>query len=165
MSAEELGILRKAASDFILKHYIQIWEVEDLINEGYLMLSKIRGKYKENLYTKYTTFLYSQLTYHFLNITRKDRSGVVITMEDFNEYIDTVESQGIMSYPPAILKEVSEEARALFDAAANMPQGLFDYLNSMVVGNLSYNRCICKYVGIPQYRFKQYKNEIKENIL
>lgn len=165
MSPEELGILRKASYDFISKNYIQFWDAEDLINEGYLVLNKIRDKYKEDLQTKYTTYLYNQFTYHFLNITRKDRSGIIINMENFNEYIDNIESPGILSYPPAILKEVSEEARMLFDAAANMPLGLFVYLNSRVMLSLSYNQLMCKYVNIPMKNFNQYKSEIKENIL
>ena len=82
MSPEELGILRKASYDFISKNYIQFWDAEDLINEGYLVLNKIRDKYKEDLQTKYTTYLYNQFTYHFLNITRKDRSGIIINSED-----------------------------------------------------------------------------------
>jgi len=86
-------------------------------------------------------------------------------MENFNEYIDNIESPGILSYPPAILKEVSEEARMLFDAAANMPLGLFVYLNSRVMLSLSYNQLMCKYVNIPMKNFNQYKSEIKENIL
>lgn len=166
MKSQIQRIIWGVATQFKEYHPNISYEVEDLVHEAYLKLPEIKEKFNSKKGSKFSTFLWYRLEFHFMLITRNDRSKVVTQVETIPEV--PVEHH---NFPPKFLSNLSENAKRYIETILEFPDELKRYLakgrsrSGKNEKHVEFKYRVGAFLGLSKTEVKQIQEEIKDKFI
>jgi hypothetical protein len=155
---DELKYLYSIALKFKAKYPYIIQEVDDLVNESYLIYNLLPDSYeKSKKNCSFNTFIYKKVWFHLLTITRNDRANLLNELNVIEN--DISYSINGFQFPPKFLDSLSNEARRFIETVLDLPDELKKYIDNKK--HLAFKYAIGHYLG---FSFTQVENISKEVI-
>ncbi|MHA1410521.1 MAG: hypothetical protein ACTSQY_09505 [Candidatus Odinarchaeia archaeon] len=156
------------------------YEVEDLMQEGVLVLFRCFKLYKERK-ELFHGYLRNSLRNHFINITKKEgitKEGKRIEKnESYNKrripaLFGTISPDGsrlknenrkTAINHPIFLNGLSKKAKLFINVALEIPDGLIDWMSNSP--RMAYHNCVGHYLNMNRKEIKEIKAELERKLL
>ncbi len=174
MDSSLFKVIAKFCHEYKKKHPQILDEAEDLICEAYIVLPKIQVSYDENKGIRFSTFLWKCLENHFYRLTFDDRNNIFYSLEE--EYTEREDEDGAycpvlgvhtvrhVSFPPAFLQSLSDNARRYVETIFSFPTDLESFLEGKPV-KCPFKYVVGQYLGFNKTEVLRIEREVLEKYI
>lgn len=161
------NLIYKEAMSFKRKYNLgDLYEVEDLVQEGYIVLMECIKKHDSEK-GAFTTFLTTCLRNHYYQMVKKECTIRFESVEELVELEDSRLQSNHMYTNPSFLRPLSKSARMLVNLVLDIPNGINEQLKEVFDAHYKEPDTVSLklYLGLGKGELEAIKNELLEKLI